>query len=68
MKASRFTELAERATAIGTLDDRVVAVLVYGSHAAGTADEHSDLDLGIVTTDDGFDSFVGDAPSFVEDG
>ena len=66
MNESRFRELAERATAIATREDRIVALLVYGSHAAGTADEHSDLDLGIVTTDDGFDSFVADAPSFVE--
>ena len=66
MKEPRFRELAERATAIGTRDDRVAAVLVYGSHAAGTADEHSDIDLGIVATDDGFESLVADAPSFVE--
>jgi predicted nucleotidyltransferase len=63
---SRLRELTERATAIGARDDRVVAVLVYGSHAAGTADDFSDLDLGIVTTDDGFDSFIADAPSFAE--
>jgi len=66
MRESRFRELSDRAAAIGQRDDRIVAVLVYGSHAAGTADEHSDLDLGIVTTDDGFDGLVADAPSFVE--
>jgi lincosamide nucleotidyltransferase len=66
LRESRFRELADRAAAIGRRDDRIVAVLVYGSHAAGTADEHSDLDLGIVTTDDGFDSLVADAPLFVE--
>ena len=66
MRESRFRELSDRARAIGQRDDRIVAVLVYGSHAAGTADEHSDLDLGIVTTDDGFDGLVADAPSFVE--
>jgi predicted nucleotidyltransferase len=62
---SRFRELAERAAAIGRHEDRIVAVLVYGTRATGAADEFSDLDLGIVTTDDGFDSFVADAPSFV---
>jgi len=62
---SRFRELAERAAAIGRHEDRIVAGLVYGTRATGAADEFSDLDLGIVTTDDGFDSFVADAPSFV---
>jgi predicted nucleotidyltransferase len=36
-------------------DERVAALVLGGSHATGTADAHADLDLYLVTTDDGFD-------------
>lgn len=37
-------------------DDRVAALFLGGSHAAGTADEHSDLDLYLITSDAAFES------------
>ena len=37
-------------------DGRVVALSLGGSHASGTADEYSDLDLTLITTDGGFES------------
>jgi predicted nucleotidyltransferase len=57
-------------------DERVIAAFLGGSYAAGTADEFSDLDIYVVTTDEGYDSFfagrlefmraLGD-PVFLED-
>jgi Streptomycin adenylyltransferase len=38
-------------------DDRVTMLFLGGSHAGGTADEYSDLDLYVIATDDGFGSF-----------
>ena len=37
--------LLERFAGACRADDRIVAGLLYGSHAAGTADAHSDVDL-----------------------
>lgn len=37
-------------------DNRVAALFLGGSHAAGTADEHSDLDLYLITSDAAFES------------
>jgi predicted nucleotidyltransferase len=38
-------------------DRRVLAASLAGSFAAGTADAQSDLDLDLVTTDDGYEAF-----------
>lgn len=68
--------LVDRLVIIGTADEHIQAVLIYGSHAAGTADEFSDLDVGLVTTDGGFDALTAGRdelarglgePLFVED-
>jgi predicted nucleotidyltransferase len=37
-------------------DDRVAALFLGGSHAAGAADEYSDLDLYLITTDEAYES------------
>jgi hypothetical protein len=39
------------------VDERVEALFLGGSHASGTADEYSDLDLYLITTDEGFERF-----------
>jgi predicted nucleotidyltransferase len=46
-------------------DERIIAAFLVGSYAKGKADEHSDLDLYIVTRDDAFDDFVANRESFV---
>jgi Streptomycin adenylyltransferase len=46
----------ERLVAATESDGRVATLLLGGSHAAGTADAYSDLDLTLITTDDGFES------------
>lgn len=46
-------------------DVRVVAALLVGSYAKGTADAHSDLDLYLITTDEAYDNFCAELKSFV---
>ena len=46
-------------------DERIVAAFLIGSHAKGRADEHSDLDLYAVTTDEAFDDFASTREAFV---
>lgn len=46
-------------------DDRIVAALLVGSYVKGKADEHSDLDLYLITTDQAYDDFVSGRESFV---
>ena len=47
-------------------DDRIVAAFLAGSHATGTADAYSDLDLGVITTDAAFADVIADRRSLVE--
>jgi predicted nucleotidyltransferase len=46
-------------------DDRTVAALLVGSYVKGKADEHSDLDLYVITRDEAYDDFVSRRESFV---
>jgi predicted nucleotidyltransferase len=55
---SRFTD------ACGA-DDRIVAAFLAGSYATGTADAHSDLDLGVITTDEAFADVIADRRALI---
>ena len=46
-------------------DVRVVAAFLHGSYAGGTADAYSDLDLGLVTTDEGYDDLFAGREAFM---
>lgn len=46
-------------------DERILAALLRGSHATGVADEYSDLDLSLITTDESYDDFVAGREAFV---
>jgi predicted nucleotidyltransferase len=46
-------------------DERIAAAYLYGSYAEGTADAHSDLDLGLLTTDEAYADFQAGRASFV---
>ena len=76
MNEAEYRLLVDRVVAVASADDRIQTALIYGSHANGTADDFSDLDVGLITTDDGFNSVTaarGDLarglgePLFVED-
>jgi len=47
-------------------DERVVAAFLGGSYARGTADAYSDLDLGLITTDEAYDDFFAAREAFIQ--
>jgi hypothetical protein len=59
------SDLIARFTTACEADPRVVAAFLAGSHARGEADDHSDVDFGVVTTDDGFDALWAERTAFV---
>ena len=46
-------------------DERIVAAFLVGSYVNGRPDEHSDLDLYLITTNETYDDFVSTRESFV---
>lgn len=46
-------------------DPRILAAVLYGSHARGAADEWSDLDIGVIVADDACDDFIAGREAFV---
>lgn len=46
-------------------DERVVAALLGGSYARGTADAYSDLDLALITTDEAYADFFAGREAFI---
>jgi predicted nucleotidyltransferase len=46
-------------------DERVVAATLYGSKARGAADAYSDLDLGLITTDEAYEDFNASREAFL---
>jgi Streptomycin adenylyltransferase len=50
----------ERLIAYVAEDGRLVGLYLGGSHAAATADQYSDLDLTLITSDDGWESIRDD--------
>lgn len=64
---SRQRQLIERAAEILHADDRVIAAYLIGSHAAGTADEYSDIDLHCVVSDEDFPSCLADLDKILDD-
>lgn len=43
----------------------ILAATLNGSHATGTADEWSDIDLGVIVADDAYDDFVAGREAFI---
>ena len=46
-------------------DERVVAAFLGGSLAAGSADEWSDLDIYLITTDEAYEDFLDSRKAFI---
>jgi predicted nucleotidyltransferase len=55
----------DRFMAASREDTRVVAAFLGGSHAAGTADEYSDLDLYLIVGDQNYDTFFAERRAFL---
>ncbi len=47
-------------------DDRVVAAFIGGSYARGTNDVYSDLDFGLIITDETYEYFLADREAFIQ--
>jgi predicted nucleotidyltransferase len=56
--------LLDRLTTAAEGDQRILAVTEGGSAVAGELDEHSDLDVLIICTDEGHESLLGEAKEF----
>ena len=46
-------------------DERVVAAFLGGSYARGTTDAYSDLDFGLIVTDEAYDDFLTGREAFI---
>lgn len=57
--------VVDRFVAVCREDPRVMAAFLGGSHARGTADEHSDLDLAVIIADEDYDNFIDGRDVFV---
>jgi hypothetical protein len=57
--------IMNRFVAAGLADERVVAAFLGGSKARGTADVYSDLDFGLITTDEAYDDFTASREAFI---
>src|SRR6266487_1503481 len=47
------------------VDERVIAAFISGSYARGTTDIHSDLDFGLIITDEAYDDFFTGREAFI---
>jgi len=47
------------------VDERVVAAFLGGSYARGTNDDYSDLDFGLIITDETYEYFLEDREAFI---
>ena len=63
--SSKHQKIIDRFLTACQADERIVAAFLVGSNAKGQADEHSDLDLYAITTDEAFDDFAATRESFV---
>src|SRR5262245_31430902 len=65
LRNSRNQAVLERFAAACAEDARVVAAFLSGSEARGEADDHSDLDIDVVTTDAAYQEFCETRVEFV---
>src|SRR6266516_2273966 len=57
--------IMNRFVAAGQVDERVVAAFISGSYARGTTDIYSDLDFGLIITDEAYDDFFAEREAFI---
>jgi hypothetical protein len=54
-----------RFVAVARADERVVAAFLGGSYARGVTDAYSDIDFGLITTDEAYDDFFAGRQAFL---
>jgi predicted nucleotidyltransferase len=57
--------LIERLVRAAQADERIIALILYGSRAAGGWDDHSDVDIGLVASDEAHADLVAGARGLV---
>src|SRR5258708_37198744 len=57
--------LVDRFVAACHADDRIIAAFLSGSYAKGIPDAYSDVDLGLITTDEAFEDFRSGREAFI---
>jgi predicted nucleotidyltransferase len=62
---SHSQEVLDRFIAACQKDERILAAYLYGSYARDEADAFSDLDMGLITTDESYQDFQGGRDSFI---
>ena len=62
--SERHQKILNRFVVACNADERVLAALLMGSYVRGKPDEHSDLDLYLVTTDEAHEDFVNTRDAF----
>ena len=62
---SHHQALLDRFVKVCSSDERIVAAFLGGSNAKGKADEYSDLDLCVITSDDSFEEFYNQREAFL---
>lgn len=65
MRLLNHQALIDRFVAACQSDARIVAAFIGGSHAQGTADAYSDLDLYLITTDEAYADFTAGRQAFI---
>lgn len=63
--AAQRRALIERFVAACQADARVIAAFLGGSYAREAQDAYSDIDFGVITTDDAYNAFFADRSSFI---
>ena len=57
--------ITSRLVSASKADERVIAAFIGGSYARGTTDVYSDLDFGLIVTDEGYDEFIAGREAFI---
>jgi predicted nucleotidyltransferase len=65
MPPHNHQDIINRFVAACQADERIVAATLYGSYARGAADAYSDLDLGLLTTDEAYEDFLAGRETFI---
>jgi hypothetical protein len=60
-----YQVVMDRFVAACQADERVVAAFLHGSFASGASDAYSDLDLGLITTDEAYEDFFAAREAFI---
>jgi len=65
MQSLNHQALIDRFVAACQADVRIAAAIIGGSHAWGTTDAYSDLDLYLITTDESYADFIAGRQAFI---